>query len=240
MGKELYKPLPTNGDKPDTKSQPDLDLNKKDKGKWSIEKDAQFMKEKLALRAQLQSGELSSEQEYNDRLLTLEIASLERRIALNKEKGTDLQALQDDLADKRYKQKKSEEDRLNKLIAASLEGGKNPNLQQDLDRENASYRKRLEDLGLFWKDRKDMTKDELAALENLERRHNENLRYIYIGETQRRFDANRQMAESSINELKTVHNNQLAAAETLSRKKHWWLSCMVMNGPNGSGQKTRL
>lgn len=95
--KELYKPLPTNGDKPDTKSQPDLDLNKKDKGKWSIEKDAQFMKEKLALRAQLQSGELSSEQEYNDRLLTLEIASLERRIALNKEKGTDLQALQDDL-----------------------------------------------------------------------------------------------------------------------------------------------
>ena len=97
------------------------------------------MKEKLALRAKLQSGELSSEQEYNDQLLTLEIASLERRIALNKEKGTDLQALQDDLADKRYKQKKSEEDRLNKLIAASLEGGRNPNLQQDLDRENASY-----------------------------------------------------------------------------------------------------
>lgn len=64
-----------------------------------------------------------------------------------------------------------------------------------------------------------MTKDELAALENLERRHNENLRYIYIGETQRRFDANRQMAESSINELKTVHNNQLAAAETFEQKK---------------------
>lgn len=217
--KELYKPLPTNGDKPDTKSQPDLDLNKKDKGKWSIEKDAQFMKEKLALRAQLQSGELSSEQEYNDRLLTLEIASLERRIALNKEKGTDLQALQDDLADKRYKQKKSDEDRLSKLIAASLEGGKNPELQQDIDRENASYRKRLEDLGLFWKDRKDMTKEELAALENLERRHNENLRYIYIGETQRRFDANRQMAESSINALKTEHNNQLASAETFEQKK---------------------
>lgn len=196
-----------------------FDANTKEKGKWSIEKDAQFMKEKLALRAKLQSGELSSEQEYNDQLLTLEIASLERRIALNKEKGTDLQALQDDLADKRYKQKKSEEDRLNKLIAASLEGGRNPNLQQDLDRENASYRKRLEDLGLFWKDRKDMTKDELAALENLERRHNENLRYIYLGETQRRFDANRQMAESSINELKTAHNNQLAAAETFEQKK---------------------
>lgn len=206
---------------PDTKNSngdgPDADP--KEKGKWSIEKDAQFMKEKLALRAQLQSGELSSEQEYNDRLLTLEIASLERRIALNKEKGTDLQALQDDLADKRYKQKKSDEDRLSKLIAASLEGGKNPELQQDIDRENASYKKRLEDLGLFWKDRKDMTKEELAALENLERRHNENLRYIYIGETQRRFDANRQMAESSINALKTEHNNQLADAETFEQKK---------------------
>lgn len=212
------RPLGKTDDKP--KTPPNApDANTKEKGKWSIEKDAQFMKEKLALRAKLQSGELSSEQEYNDQLLTLEIASLERRIALNKEKGTDLQALQDDLADKRYKQKKSEEDRLNKLIAASLEGGRNPNLQQDLDRENASYRKRLEDLGLFWKDRKDMTKDELAALENLERRHNENLRYIYIGETQRRFDANRQMAESSINELKTAHNNQLAAAETFEQKK---------------------
>lgn len=216
--KNYDRPFGETDDKP--KLPPDIpDNNTKEKGKWSIEKDAQFMKEKLALRAKLQSGELSSEQEYNDQLLTLEIASLERRIALNKEKGTDLQALQDDLADKRYKQKKSEEDRLNKLIAASLEGGKNPNLQQDLDRENASYRKRLEDLGLFWKDRKDMTKDELAALENLERRHNENLRYIYIGETQRRFDANRQMAESSINELKTVHNNQLAAAETFEQKK---------------------
>lgn len=206
---------------PDTKNSngdgPDADP--KEKGKWSIEQDAQFMKEKLALRAKLQSGELSSEQEYNDRLLTLEIASLERRIALNKEKGTDLQALQDDLADKRYKQKKSDEDRLSKLIAASLEGGKNPELQQDIDRENASYKKRLEDLGLFWKDRKDMTKEELAALENLERRHNENLRYIYIGETQRRFDANRQMAESSINALKTEHNNQLADAETFEQKK---------------------
>lgn len=216
--KNYDRPLGETDDKP--KTSPNVpDADPKEKGKWSIEKDAQFMKEKLALRAKLQSGELSSEQEYNDQLLTLEIASLERRIALNKEKGTDLQALQDDLADKRYKQKKSEEDRLNKLIAASLEGGKNPNLQQDLDRENASYRKRLEDLGLFWKDRKDMTKDELAALENLERRHNENLRYIYIGETQRRFDANRQMAESSINELKTVHNNQLAAAETFEQKK---------------------
>ena len=216
--KNYDRPFGETDDKP--KLPPNApDANTKEKGKWSIEKDAQFMKEKLALRAKLQSGELSSEQEYNDQLLTLEIASLERRIALNKEKGTDLQALQDDLADKRYKQKKSEEDRLNKLIAASLEGGKNPNLQQDLDRENASYRKRLEDLGLFWKDRKDMTKDELAALENLERRHNENLRYIYIGETQRRFDANRQMAESSINELKTVHNNQLAAAETFEQKK---------------------
>lgn len=216
--KNYDRPFGETDDKP--KLPPDIpDNNTKEKGKWSIEKDAQFMKEKLALRAKLQSGELSSEQEYNDQLLTLEIASLERRIALNKEKGTDLQALQDDLADKRYKQKKSEEDRLNKLIAASLEGGRNPNLQQDLDRENASYRKRLEDLGLFWKDRKDMTKDELAALENLERRHNENLRYIYIGETQRRFDANRQMAESSINELKTVHNNQLAAAETFEQKK---------------------
>lgn len=216
--KNYDRPFGETDDKP--KLPPDIpDNNTKEKGKWSIEKDAQFMKEKLALRAKLQSGELSSEQEYNDQLLTLEIASLERRIALNKEKGTDLQALQDDLADKRYKQKKSEEDRLNKLIAASLEGGRNPNLQQDLDRENASYRKRLEDLGLFWKDRKDMTKDELAALENLERRHNENLRYIYIGETQRRFDANRQMAESSINELKTAHNNQLAAAETFEQKK---------------------
>lgn len=216
--KNYDRPLGETDDKP--KTSPNVpDADPKEKGKWSIEQDAQFMKEKLALRAKLQSGELSSEQEYNDRLLTLEIASLERRIALNKEKGTDLQALQDDLADKRYKQKKSDEDRLSKLIAASLEGGKNPELQQDIDRENASYKKRLEDLGLFWKDRKDMTKEELAALENLERRHNENLRYIYIGETQRRFDANRQMAESSINALKTEHNNQLADAETFEQKK---------------------
>ena len=63
------RPLGKTDDKP--KTPPNApDANTKEKGKWSIEKDAQFMKEKLALRAKLQSGELSSEQEYNCLLYT--------------------------------------------------------------------------------------------------------------------------------------------------------------------------
>ena len=191
----------------------------KNTNKWSLNQDQQFLQAKAELRDKLRSGEISSEQEYNEQLLQLEIDTLQKRIALQKEKGADLAKLQSDLADKQYTQKKNEQNRIDKLIEASLEGGKNPDLQQEIDQENYNYERRLKDLGLFNKDRSAMTKEELAALENLERIHNENLRYLYIEDIQRKFDQKKQAVDKEINELKAAHNAQLAEATTFEQKK---------------------
>ena len=191
----------------------------KSTNKWSLNQDQQFLQAKAELRNKLRSGEISSEQEYNEQLLQLEIDTLQKRIALQKENGSDLAKLQSDLADRQYTQKKNEQTRLSKLIEASLEGGKNPDLQQEIDQENYNYERRLKDLGLFNKDRSAMTKEELDALENLERIHNENLRYLYIEDLQRKFDQKKQAVDKEINELKAAHNAQLAEATTFEQKK---------------------
>lgn len=191
----------------------------KNTNKWSLNQDQQFLQAKAELRNKLRSGEISSEQEYNEQLLQLEIDTLQKRIALQKENGSDLAKLQSDLADRQYTQKKNEQTRLSKLIEASLEGGKNPDLQQEIDQENYNYERRLKDLGLFNKDRSAMTKEELDALENLERIHNENLRYLYIEDLQRKFDLKKQAVDNEINELKAAHNAQLAEATTFEQKK---------------------
>ena len=191
----------------------------KNTNKWSLNQDQQFLQAKAELRNKLRSGEISSEQEYNEQLLQLEIDTLQKRIALQKENGADLAKLQSDLADRQYTQKKNEQTRLSKLIEASLEGGKNPDLQQEIDQENYNYERRLKDLGLFNKDRSAMTKEELDALENLERIHNENLRYLYIEDLQRKFDLKKQAVDNEINELKAAHNAQLAEATTFEQKK---------------------
>lgn len=191
----------------------------KNTNKWSLSQDQQFLQAKAELRNKLRSGEISSEQEYNEQLLQLEIDTLQKRIALQKENGSDLAKLQSDLADRQYTQKKNEQTRLSKLIEASLEGGKNPDLQQEVDQENYNYERRLKDLGLFNKDRSAMTKEELDALENLERIHNENLRYLYIEDLQRKFDLKKQAVDNEINELKAAHNAQLAEATTFEQKK---------------------
>lgn len=191
----------------------------KNTNKWSLNQDQQFLQAKAELRNKLRSGEISSEQEYNEQLLQLEIDTLQKRIALQKENGSDLAKLQSDLADRQYTQKKNEQTRLSKLIEASLEGGKNPDLQQEIDQENYNYERRLKDLGLFNKDRSAMTKEELDALENLERIHNENLRYLYIEDLQRKFDQKKQAVDKEINALKADHNAQLAEATTFEQKK---------------------
>ena len=191
----------------------------KNTNKWSLNQDQQFLQAKAELRNKLRSGEIPSEQEYNEQLLQLEIDTLQKRIALQKENGSDLAKLQSDLADRQYTQKKNEQTRLSKLIEASLEGGKNPDLQQEIDQENYNYERRLKDLGLFNKDRSAMTKEELDALENLERIHNENLRYLYIEDLQRKFDQKKQAVDKEINALKADHNAQLAEATTFEQKK---------------------
>lgn len=195
---------------------PPSDNNKKS---WTLDQDEGFMQGKLALQQKRIAGELSSEDEYNRQLQVLEIESLEARIASGKESGDRLLKLQNDLAEKKYRQTKSEQDRIDKLIAASLEGRSVSDGKGLMDAEKNAYDKRLKDLGLFGKSREQMTAQEQAASLNLEQQHLKKLQQIYVDAETKKIQDQAVAAERSLNQTKQAHNQELAAADTFEAKK---------------------
>ena len=192
------------------------DNNKKS---WTLDQDEGFMQGKLALQQKRIAGELSSEDEYNRQLQVLEIESLEARIASGKESGDRLLKLQNDLAEKKYRQTKSEQDRIDKLIAASLEGRSVSDGKGLMDAEKNAYDKRLKDLGLFGKSREQMTAQEQVASLNLEQQHLKKLQQIYVDAETKKIQDQAVAAERSLNQTKQAHNQELAAADTFEAKK---------------------
>ena len=192
------------------------DNNKKS---WTLDQDEGFMQGKLALQQKRIAVELSSEDEYNRQLQALEIRSIEARIASGKESGDRLLKLQNDLAEKKYRQTKSEQDRIDKLIAASLEGRSVSDGKGLMDAEKNAYDKRLKDLGLFGKSREQMTAQEQAASLNLEQQHLKKLQQIYVDAETKKIQDQAAAAERSLNQTKQAHNQELAAADTFEAKK---------------------
>lgn len=192
------------------------DNNKKS---WTLDQDEGFMQGKLALQQKRIAGELSSEDEYNRQLQVLEIESLEARIASGKESGDRLLKLQNDVAEKKYRQTKSEQDRIDKLIAASLEGRSVSDGKGLMDAEKNAYDKRLKDLGLFGKSREQMTAQEQAASLNLEQQHLKKLQQIYVDAETKKIQDQAVAAERSLSQTKQAHNQELAAADTFEAKK---------------------
>lgn len=195
------------------------DFGDKDKKKWSLEKDAAFMKEKVALRRKLNAGEIATEEEFEQQLRQLEIEALERRIALHKEKGADMERLRDDLAEKQYAKAKQEKVRTEKLLAASLEGSNTGESLRRYQKEQVEYDHRLRELGLFGKKREKMTREELAALENLERNHTKALQRIYVDRLIKDFQDGERKFTRSINQLKIANNAELNQANSFAKKK---------------------
>ena len=195
---------------------PPSDNNKKS---WTLDQDEGFMQGKLALQQKRIAGELASEDEYNRQLQALEIESLEARIASGKESGERQLKLQNDVAEKKYRQTKSEQDRIDKLIAASLEGRSVSDGKGLMDAEKNAYDKRLKDLGLFGKSREQMTAQEQAAALNLEQQHLKKLQQIYVDAETKKIQDQAVAAERSLNQTKQAHNQELAAADTFEAKK---------------------
>lgn len=135
--------------------------------------EADFEVQKQKLRKQFADGEIATEQEYQDKLLALEIAFLKARLASNKDAGEARAKLEAQLSDKRIEQKKREQQQ-----ADAAEDLRIQNMTNATDRENADYeRKKKQHAG------------NAAALEQLEAQHNRNLVKI---ELQRAMDALKQ------------------------------------------------
>lgn len=137
-----------------------LELKKNESEIW----EADFEAQKQKLRKQFADGEIATEQEYQNKLLALEIASLKARLASNKDTGEARAKLEAQLSDKLIEQKKREQQQ-----ADAAEDLRIQNMTDATDRENADYeRKKKQHAG------------NAAALEQLEAQHNRNLVKIQL------------------------------------------------------------
>lgn len=100
--KALYGVDPSTGSPKPTPSPVGITVDDSSK-KWSLSNDREHNAELLKLKKQLYAGAIASEEEYQRKVLDLEIDTLTKRIALNKEKGSDLLKLKQQLEDKQYK-----------------------------------------------------------------------------------------------------------------------------------------
>lgn len=162
------------GKKTETTGSGTTDSGKKTKKtSWSLDADTSYLAAKQKLRQQYANGEIVSEQTYQDRLLALEIASLQARLATHKESGAERSKLEIQLADKIIEQKKREQQQ-----TEATENLRIQNITDATERENAEYEQK-----------KKQYAGNAAALEQLALAHNRNLTKI---ELQRATDALKQ------------------------------------------------
>ena len=184
-----------------------------DAKKWSLDKDEEYLQQRLALKNKYLNGEYASEQAYEDALLALEIKFLQERLAQNKENGAERLALQEQLAEKQITQKEKQvkneeeaekqriknEEEVNKIIAE---------LSTDrIEKENADYERR-----------KSKLTGNTKALEALEKAHAARLAKIYLEEAEAQRETDEAKYKSRRRSI-TEKNRQETALFTGSQRE---------------------
>lgn len=204
--------------------------------KYSLSSDEQFLQARLALKKKYQTSETMTEEEFNAKLLQLEIDTLKKRLATNADSGEDRIAIEEQLADKliqqKERQKKQEEkdakeaERKAKEAtkAKEDEARKQDKINQDIaemsgDRiaiENAKYEKLKREYA-----------GNARALEALEKAHKARLAKIQLEAADKEIDTRRdayeiarvQMLNRHRQEMETFSGSERARRE--KRKEHW-------------------
>ena len=173
----------------------------KNKALWSLSNDEAFLTAKAELTRRYNEKEISSQEEYDERLYQLEVATLTARLAAHKDKGADRAKIENELQEKI---KKHSEDALKKRQeyekkAADLakEGTaiinevETDKTKAAMDGEEVRYQAELKK----FRDTKVLYENQAAVLEAIEKKHQNNLMKI-------RMDAEaKEMAK-----LKTAHD----------------------------------
>lgn len=204
--------------------------------KWSLNSDEEFLQKRLALKKEYQNSETMTQEEYNAKLLQLEIDALTARLKTNADSGADRVALEEDLADKLIQQKErinkgveqaeKENERLEEEWTKSIEdeARKREKIEMDIaemsgDRiaiENAKYEKLKREYA-----------GNARALEALERAHKARLAKIQLEEADKEVEtrqnaykiARMQMVERQRQEMDTFSGSERERRE--KRKEHW-------------------
>lgn len=197
--------------------------------KWSLNSDKEFLQKRLALKKEYQNSETMTQEEYNAKLLQLEIDALTARLKTNEDSGADRVALEEDLADKliqrKERQKKQEEkDAKDAAKAQEDDARKQEKINQDIaemsgDRiaiEKAKYEKLKREYA-----------GNARALEALEKAHKTRLAKIQLDEADKEIDARRDVYEIARVQMLNRHRQEMeifSGSERQrreKRKEHW-------------------
>lgn len=153
-------------------------------GKWSLGSDSQYLQAAYDLKEQYRQGDIKSEDEYQKKILELEIRMLQERIASGKESGDQLLALKSQLADKQIKLQKDESD-MEKAQTEKNAAEKKKQIDDDISLLEKQYR--LEKTAMEAKNAEELaaskaTGDELAQLKEEQAKRLAGIDLKYLGE----------------------------------------------------------
>lgn len=153
-------------------------------GKWSLGSDSQYLQAAYDLKEQYRQGDIKSEDEYQKKILELEIQTLQERIASGKESGDQLLVLKSQLADKQIKLQKDESD-AEKAQAAEDAAERKKQIDDDISLLEKQYR--LEKTAMEAKNAEELaaskaTGDELAQLKEEQTKRLAGIDLKYLGE----------------------------------------------------------
>lgn len=157
---------------------------KKGNGQWSLSNDEAFLKAKAELTRQYNEKEIASQEEYDERIYQLEVATLTARLAAHKEKGADRAKIENELQDKvkkhtedALKQQQENEKKaaeLTKEGTAIINEVETDKTKAAMAGEEARYQAELKK----FKETQVLYENQAAVLEAIEKKHQNNLMKI--------------------------------------------------------------
>lgn len=160
---------------------PSLQNPQKNKALWSLSNDEAFLTAKAELTRRYNEKEISSQEEYSERLYQLEVATLTARLAAHKDKGADRAKIENELQEKT---KKHSEDALKKQLenekkaadlakegTAIINEAETDKTRAAMDGEEARYQAELKK----FRDTKVLYENQAAVLEAIEKKHQNKL-----------------------------------------------------------------
>lgn len=160
---------------------PSLQNPQKNKSIWSLSNDEAFLTAKAELTRRYNEKEISSQEEYDERIYQLEVATLTARLAAHKDKGAERAKIENELQEKT---KKHSEDALKKRQeyekkaaelakegTAIINEAETDKTKAAMDGEEVRYQAELKK----FRDTKVLYENQAAVLEAIERKHQNKL-----------------------------------------------------------------
>lgn len=204
--------------------------------KWSLNSDEEFLQKRLALKKEYQDSETMTQEEYNAKLLQLEIDALTARLKTNADSGADRVALEEDLADKLIQQKEQmnkgveqaekENERLEKEWTKSIEDEARKREKIEMDVAEMSGDRIAIEKAKFEKLKREYAGN-ARALEALERAHKARMAKIHLEGIDKEVDARRSAYEVARMQMLNRHRQEMEMfsgserERREKRKEHW-------------------